>query len=398
MQNAVMTSDTSLKEIEEIEELSGKLGPQDEEDKLMRSVMENDKQTIEDGKLINECMNKGIGAFSPDLMFEQLVTNYSMAKDLYGKTIIKSMTSYDPGYVEKNRKFPEFQKELKKKINDNVEKLRENGILDDDNSVTEKGIKIASLTIFNEELDSLNAKGILGEKIHKKDFIYGDKEGTKTYKKGDRYRDLALKKSIKLAIRRNKKQLSKAELKTFERQSKGQIHVIYALDSSGSMKGGKVNACKKAGIALAYKAIDKKDKTGLIIFGSKVREEIAPCLDFPLLLDTITRIKYAREETDLQKAIMKSIELFPNKDITKHLLLITDAMPTKGEDPEKETLEAVSLARNNNITISLVGIQLDKKAKKLAEKITQIGNGKLYVIRDIENIDKIVLEDYYGVI
>jgi len=398
MQNAVMTSDTSINEIEEIEELDGKLGSQNEEDKLMKSVLNNDKKAIEDGKLIRESLNKGIGSFTPELIFEKLVNNYTIAKELYGKTIIKSITSYDPSYVEKNRKFPEFQKELKKKIEDNIEQLKEAEILNKDNSVSETGIKLASITIFNEELDNLQAKGILGEKIHKKDFIYGDKEDVKNYKKGDRYRDIALKHSIKLAIRINKKQLSKNELKTFERQSRGQIYVIYALDASGSMKGVKVDACKKAGIALAYKAIDKKDKTGLIIFGSEVKEEVAPCLDFPLLLDKITRIKYAREETDLTKAIMKSIELFPNRSITKHLLLITDAMPTKGDDPEKETIEAVSLARNNNITISLVGIELNKKAKDLAKKITEIGNGKFYIVKDIENVDKIVLEDYYSVI
>jgi len=398
MQKAVMISDTSIKEIEEIEELNGKLGSQNEEDKLMKSVLNNDKKAIEDGKLIRESLNKGIGSFTPELIFEKLINNYSIAKDLYGETIIKSITSYDPNYIERNRKFPEFQKELKKKIQDNIEQLKEAEILNEDNSVSETGIKLASITMFNEELDNLQAKGILGEKIHKKDFIYGDKEDVKNYKTGDRYRDLALKQSIKLAIRRNKTELTKNELKTFQRQSKGQIYVIYALDASGSMKGSKVDACKKAGIALAYKAIDKKDKTGLIIFGSEVKEEIAPCLDFPLLLDKITRIKYAREETDITKAIMKSIELFPNRNVTKHLLLITDAMPTKGKNPEEETIEAVSLARNNKITISLVGIGLDKKSEKLAEKITEIGNGKFYVVKDIEDVDKIVLEDYYSVI
>ena len=45
-------------------------------------------------------------------------------------------------------------------------------------------------------------------------------------------------------------------------------------------------------------------------------------------------------------------------------------------------------------TISLIGIKLNTKAKKLAEKITNIGQGNFYLVKDLEELDKIVLEDY----
>ena len=35
--------------------------------------------------------------------------------------------------------------------------------------------------------------------------------------------------------------------------------IIYGLDASGSMKGNKLKAAKKAGIALAFKAIEEKN-------------------------------------------------------------------------------------------------------------------------------------------
>ena len=72
-------------------------------------------------------------------------------------------------------------------------------------------------------------------------------------------------------------------------------------------------------------------------------------------------------------------------------------MPTIGKEPEEETLQEVSIARNNGITISLIGINLDEKGKKFAEKIVELGQGRLYIIKDLEQIDKIVLEDYYSV-
>jgi Mg-chelatase subunit ChlD len=250
--------------------------------------------------------------------------------------------------------------------------------------------------MYFEELDKITPKGILGGKIHKKISIYGGKEDIRTYKKSDRYKDIAIKKSVKLAIRRGHKKLHEKDLKVFERQSKGQSYIVYALDASGSMKGSKIDACKRAGIALAYKAIDEKDKVGLIVFGSEIKTLVEPTRDFSYLLKNITSAKASRE-TDLAASLRKSIELFPNDDITKHLILITDALPTIGKEPEQETLQEVSIAKNKGITISLIGINLNEKGKKLAEKIVELGEGKLYIVKNIENIDKIVLEDYYSI-
>jgi len=394
----VITRDTDVKaEVKtEAEELTGKLSKQ-EENKLMNSVLENDKEIIEEGKLIKDAINQGMSAFTPDLIMEQLVKNFSVAKKLFGETLLRQLTGYDASYIERNINIPEFQKELGYKINENIRKLKDSKFLKKDGSITDKGIELASLILYTEELDNIIPKGILGEKIHKKSFIYGDKDNIKEYKKGDRYRDIAIKRSAKLAIRRKHKKLKKVDLKTFERQSKGSIEIIYALDASGSMKGKKIDVCKKAGIALAYKALEEKDKVGLIVFGSDIRTEIKPTDDFKRLLLDITKIK-ASKETNIAKTISRAVELFPNKEITKHLILLTDAMPTVGIKPEEETLEAVSTAKSNGITISLVGIKLEGKSKKLAEKIASLGEGKLYIVRDLEQLDKIVLEDYYGVI
>ena len=100
----------NVKKFSEIDELSGKLKASDEAKKLMRSVMENDKETIDEGKLIKEAFNRGMGSFVPDMMFENLVKNFSLAKNLYGETMIRLLTGYDPSYIEKNVVVPEFQK------------------------------------------------------------------------------------------------------------------------------------------------------------------------------------------------------------------------------------------------------------------------------------------------
>mgnify|MGYP001574006453 CR=1 FL=1 len=387
-------AEQQIHEKDEIEELSGKLSSQ-EERKLMRSVLENDKETIEKGKLIRDSINQGLSSFTPDLIYQQLVKNYSVAKHIYGPSLLKLATGYNPDYIKKNINIPEFQKELRFRIEKNIEKLKEEGLLGKDNEISDKGIGLASLVMYFEELDKLIPKGILGEKIHKKASIYGAKEDVRAYKKSDRYKDIAIKKSAKLAIRRGHKKLEENDLKVYERQSKGQSYIIYALDASGSMKGAKIDACKRAGIALAYKAIDERDKVGLIVFGSEVKNVVEPTSDFSYLLKNIAAARASRE-TDIVATLRKAIELFPNENITKHLILITDALPTVGEEPEKDTLKEVSIARNKGITISLIGINLNEKGKKLAEKIVELGLGKLYVVKDVENVDSVVLEDYYS--
>ena len=82
--------------------------------------------------------------------------------------------------------------------------------------------------------------------------------------------------------------------------------------------------------------------------------------------------------------------------MTKHLVLITDAVPTVGEDPGKSTLNFVERASAYGITISVIGIALSKEGTELAKKIVEIGKGRLYVVRDLENLDRVVLEDYYN--
>jgi magnesium chelatase subunit D len=367
---------------------------QNKENKLMHSVLENDKELIEEGKLITESVNQNLSSFVPDLIFRNLVNDYKLAKQLYGEMIIRKLTGYDPSFVEKNIKLPEFREELKKNIEDNIKKLKADELINKEGEVTDEGIKLGSLVLYTEELDKLRIRG-LGEKKEKKKDIYGDKKDYLNYKK-TRYRDIAVRQSVKTAIRRQHKELLKEDLRIFEREKKGGISIIYALDASGSMKGEKIRMGKRAGVALAYKAISERNKVGLIVFGEEVIKVVPPTLDFNEILQNITTIR-ARSETDLAATIHKAIELFGSSKETKHLILLTDVLPTKGKKPEEETLKAVSIARDQQITISVVGINLDKDGEKLAKSIIEISEGRLYKVKNVEVLDTVILEDYYQV-
>ncbi|MFC1755186.1 VWA domain-containing protein [Thermoproteota archaeon] len=378
------------------EEVTGKLEFNDVDDKLMHSVMDADQEKIDEGKLLENAINQGMSAFTPDIMFEQMVRNYSIAKQIFGESMIRQLSGYDPEYVEKNMPIPEFRKELKKRMDEKVDILKKDKLVDKEGIITERGFELASLIMYVEELDNIVPKGMSGERYHKKFYVYGDRQDVKPFKKDDRYCDIAIRKSLKTAIRRGHDRIHIEDMRTFERSSKGECYIIYGLDASGSMKGKKVSTCKRAGVALAFNAIRERDKVGLIVFGTEVRESVMPTKDFTKLLKAITKVQ-AEAETDIAATIKKAVEMFPSEDVTKHLLLLTDALPTRGEEPEEAACEAASIASSAGITISIIGINLDEKGKELAEKLTAIGKGRLYTVKDLEDIGKIVLQDYYSV-
>ncbi|MEM4264153.1 MAG: VWA domain-containing protein [Candidatus Woesearchaeota archaeon] len=388
--------EVEVKELSKAEESQGKLEMNLLEEKLMHSVLQNDKKVIDEGKIVEEAINRGLSAFIPDLLFEQLVKNYSIAKQILGEKLIRLLTGFEPDYLEKNIGIPEFRKELKKEIQENISKLKDNKILDKEGQITDKGVELASLVLYIEELDKIIPKGMLGQKINKKISHYGERDEICLYKKGDRYKDLAIKSSVRMAIKRGHGSIEPEDLKTAKRQSKGAVYVVYGIDASASMKGDKIDMCKKAGVALAYKAISDKDKVGLVVFGSEVKDFVAPTNDFGFLLNKITRVGASRQ-TDFCAMLRKAAEIFPAENVTKHLIVLTDAMPTVGKKPEEETLKAVSMARAAGITVSIIGIKLDEKGEALAKQITLLGDGRLYIVKNLENIDRVVLEDYYSI-
>lgn len=387
------TGDDPFEELSKAEELSGKLDKQSEEDKLMHSVVEHDDNTIDDGKLISDVINQGFSSFTPDMMFESLVKDYTLTQNIYGERLIRLVTGHEPSYLKRNIKIPEFQRELQETIAKRHEDLKDKGLLDESGQVTEKGVTLGALVMYTEELDKLKPKGSWGEREHKKQHAVGDKSAVKDYSRGDRYKDISSRKSIRQAIKRLHDRVYLQDLKVVEKKSKGTVNIVYCIDSSGSMKGRKIEAAKKAGIALAYNMVNRKDKVGLMTFGTEVKDKLPPTLNFNDILMNITRIR-ASKETNMTLALKEVHDMFPKGDITRHIILLTDALPTIGKNPEKEVLETVSMLRESMITVSVIGIKLDKKGQKLAQKIAEVGKGKLYMIRDLDNLDRIMIEDY----
>jgi Mg-chelatase subunit ChlD len=361
----------------------------------MKSVLDADKDTIDKGKLLQGAMDRGMNSFSPDMLMEKFVENYKLAKKLMGQTMVRKLTGYDPDYVEKNIQTPEFRKEMQKNIEQTVQSMKKEGLLNKEHEITDKALELVSLTTYVEELDKIVSQGFFGERFNKQINIHGMREDIKNFRKGDKYRDIAIRKSITNSIKRQHSSLMLEDLKVHERKSKGEIEIVYALDASSSMKGEKLGAAKRAGVALSFRAIDEKDRVGLLVFGDEIFSKVYPSKEFGELLKEITRVT-PKGQTNFANVIMESIELFSSSNNTKHLLILSDALPTAGDKPERETLEAVSSAAAAGITISMVGLNLDKEGENLGRKMVELGNGKFYIVQDVSELDRVILLDYYS--
>ena len=112
------------------EAIKGSMQFQAASDKLMHAVLENDKKSIEEGKIVEQILNQSLGSFTPDLLMENIVQDYSGAKQLYGPKLLRLLTGFDDGYIEKNLQIPEFQKEVRNRLEKRMKELQEENLLD----------------------------------------------------------------------------------------------------------------------------------------------------------------------------------------------------------------------------------------------------------------------------
>ena len=345
--------------------------------------------------VVEEAFNQNIGAFVPDLMFSQMVKDFKNAKKLYGQTLIRELTGYDPRFVDKNVKIPEFQRELKKRLKERIDQLKNDDIITSTGVFTKEALLTAALFLIDENFEEQKRNGqfSFGRKIHFSGDIFGEKGTTRPFIKGDKYRDVGIKESLKKAIRRNHKTIKQEDLVTFERESKQEVNIIYALDISGSMKGEKLRLAKKAGVALANKAIKDRNKVGLVLFGSEIEKKIPLTKDLFSFISPLTRIT-PKAETNIALAIKESRKLLEQAKGTKHIIILTDGLHTTDSDPTKTVLEEVSIARSQDISISVIGINPDSTGLELAQSIVDLSKGKLHGVSESSDLGGIIIADY----
>ncbi len=376
------------------DELDGNLASDPEEDRLAHTIMEVDKQQIDDGMLVDEAFNQNLKSFLPDMMFKDLVSDFKNAEKLYGQTLIRELSGYDPNFIDKNKKIPEFQRELKKRIEDKIDELKEHGIVGQRGGFSPDAINAAALFLIDEEFkeNKFNTSQF-GEAVHRASKLHGEKSTVRPYTKQDTYRDIALKHSISKSIRRGHDTIYADDLIAYDREARQEVNIIYALDTSGSMKGEKLRLAKRAGVALAHRAIRDQNKVGLVLFGSNIEKTVPLTKDFFTFVRPLTTSSPG-QETNIALAIKQATRLLQDAKGIKHIVVLTDGLHTT--DHVLSVLETVAIATQEEVSISIVGIGLDQQGHNLATKIVDISDGRLFEVNAADEVGGVVIADYVG--
>lgn len=375
------------------EEADGNLKRDFREQKLMHTVLQADKDGIDHGKTVREAANHNVGAFSPDLAFSKIVNNYREAERLMGDTLIRELTGYDSDYIERNKNIPEFQRELRDQIKQNVDELKDANVVDDDYQVSAEGERVAAFDLIVEELNELAGSGWLGDKNSDQTFHTGDVKGYTRYSRSQPYKDISTRRTIKLAARRGRDSIRPADLRLRRRRSEGGADIIFCVDVSGSMTGDKLSAAKKAAIALTQRAAHDGDDVGVVFFANAVRTVAPLGSDLERVAQELVGVKPGGE-TDLGKGIEKALEMLGSSEGDQHVFLLTDALQTKGEHPEREVFPAIEEAVGRSVSITVLGLDLDENGRRLAESIVDKSHGSMYFVDHAENTDRLVIDAY----
>jgi hypothetical protein len=259
-----------------------------------------------------------------------------------------------------------------------------------------------------------------------------DKAEVRRYKKGDVFRDISVRHTLREVVKRGKslEDISVREFRSFEKKQSLQLDIALCIDVSASMKDQfKLRYAKMALTGLVKAALEKNDRVGIVSFSNR-GEVIAPLTDKPhSLLDAMVRLR-AEQYTNIGNGLRCAREmLLRSKDGNKkYIILITDGQPNAAtaEEAEKQdpyrdkkgsiysnstywdhmidafksmdwkrkeelgtshALTEAVVCRDKDIKISTLLItQQDQQGEWLARKIATIGRGRYYKVKTPESL------------
>jgi Mg-chelatase subunit ChlD len=329
-----------------------------------------------------------------------IIKDVKCALHLYGETTLEALSGF------KRLDLEAFQGKLaklhllKRRLEDHFGDLKKAGLLtvtDLGSKITKKGIELAALSLIFEEI-SISGKLGLGEHHAKEHALRssGEPLEVRPYRKGDKYRDLNIRQTLKTVILRRRNNIIKEDLRVFERSKMTCFDFLYVLDISGSMKGKKIDAGKRAAIALTFASLKAGDKVGVLAFNVKTYRVANITNRIEDISVNIAALSPS-SGTNISLAIKEAREFFAEQSSlrrSKHIILISDAIPTTGKKPIEDTYEEASITVSQGISISVIGIDLSKDGFKIAQRIADIGQGVFYHITNPGELRQIVLEEH----
>lgn len=360
----------------------------------------DDAKAARDARLLRSMLNRGITGIDSKFMARNMIIDLKSALGTYGSNVIEGLTGRTIVALKKLEGRSEQITSMTEIIDEKLEALKDEGLLDDD-GVSDDGLELAGLDILSDELKELKEQSGAGE--HESQVREGPKGpnvvDVAPFRRGAHaYSSLALRKTLRTALMRgHTKAIRKEDLRVFERSRRAGVDFVYALDVSGSMRGDKIDSAKRAAIGLAYTSMQEKDRVAVVSFSREARRivglgEVSDIMDFAKKIAGL----FPSQTTNLAEGISRSLDVLREEGasgMNRHIILISDAMPTVGGSPVEAALEQANRAKAMNATLSVVGITLTPEGESIARRIAGLGGGEFYHVSRPQEIRDAVLVD-----
>ena len=248
-----------------------------------------------------------------------------------------------------------------------------------------------------------------------------DKAESRRYRRGDTFKELSLRHTLRRIIRKGKTfaDINYTDLRSFEKKPVNQLDIAVCVDISASMKEkGKLRYAKMALAELAKAAIEKHDRMGIVAF-SNLGEEVVPLTEKITPLFEATMTLRADQFTNIGNGLScaRRMLMQDKNSNQKYIILITDGEPnaalsddfdragyhqkvadfskatsmeTKKSMGKHHALVEAGKTSRENIKISVIYIspekEKDEESERIAREMARIGSGKFHKVTAIERL------------
>ena len=288
-----------------------------------------------------------------------------------------------------------------------------------------------ALSRLLEELIPKSSSSSLTRHAFKKEHEI-EKAEVRRYKRGDVYRDISIRHTLKEMIKHGKTldDIGRREFRAFDKKPSAQLDIVLCVDVSASMKEqAKLRYAKLALSGLAKAALEKRDRVGIVAFSNVGNVVTTLTDDYRAIMDSVIRLR-ADQYTNIGNGLMhaRNMLLRDKSGNNKYIILITDGQPNaaisaamKGEEESgnergrelyplpggslqgdqrrggdwktkeqlgtKHAIVEARKTRDRDIKVSVLLItHQDELGEWTARKIAQIGRGKYYCVKTIEDM------------
>ncbi len=164
-------------------------------------------------------------------------------------------------------------------------------------------------------------------------------------------------------------------------------NVAFVLDTSGSMRGDKINQAKET-LKFCISALNSGDTFNIVDFSTEVRQfskqpALADASHIPAALHYVDKLE-AIGGTNINDALL--LGLIQTTDAVNMIIFLTDGLPTVGETNNERIIENVTLANVKNARIFVFGVGYDVNTH-LLDKIAGRNSGVSDYVRPDEDIE-----------